>query len=81
MKHQVTRRVSVSQTIYEDWYEFSFGDKKDRKVSFYYINTRSGKVSVKTHLNFREAFALACRRADDGRYKNFIFEINDYVAE
>lgn len=75
MQHEVSKRIFIHETIYQDWYEYHYGDKKDERVAFRYINTKSGKVSEKTHLNFDGAFRLACRRADDGRYKNFIFEI------
>lgn len=80
MQHRISLRISVSENIYENWYEWHYGEKKDEKVTFRYINTKSGKVSEKTHLNFEGALRLACRMADDGRYKNFIFEISDFVG-
>lgn len=76
MTHQVETRTFVTTDILIHEYEHMFGDRKDMKVDFTFINNKTGKENTKANVfTYREALELARSRRNDGRYKNFEFLI------
>lgn len=76
MTHQVETRTFVTTDILIHEYEYMFGDRKDMKVDFTFINNKTGKENTKTNVfTYKEALDLARCRRNDGRYKNFEFII------
>lgn len=76
MVHQVETRTFVTTDILIHEYEYMFGDRKDMKVDFTFINYKTGKENTKTNVfTYKEALELARRRRNDGRYNNFEFLI------
>lgn len=73
---QVEAKTFVSEEILLHEYDYMYGDKKDQKVDFTFINTRTGKENTKQAVfNYRHALNLARERRNDGRYKNYEYEI------
>ena len=76
MVHQVETRTFVTTDILIHEYEYMFGDRKDMKVDFTFINNKTDKENTTTNVfTYKEALNLARRRRNDGRYKNFEFLI------
>lgn len=76
MIHQVETRTFVTTDILIHEYEYMFGDRKDMKVDFTFINNKTGKENTKTNVfTYKKALELARSRRNDGRYKNFEFLI------
>ena len=73
---QIEAKTFVSEEILLHEYDYMYGDKKDQKVDFTFINTRTGKENTKQAVfNCRHALNLARERRNDGRYKNYEYEI------
>lgn len=73
---QVEAKTFVSEEILLHEYDYMYGDKKDQKVDFTFINTRTGKENTKQAVfNYRHALNLARERRNDGRYKNYEYAI------
>lgn len=73
---QIEAKTFVSEEILLHEYDYMYGDKKDQKVDFTFINTRTGKENTKQAVfNYRHALNLARERRNDGRYKNYEYEI------
>ena len=76
MTHQVETRTFVTTDILIHEYEYMFGDRKDVKVDFTFINNKTGKENTKANVfTYKKALELARSRRNDGRYKNFEFLI------
>lgn len=50
MVHQVETRTFVTTDILIHEYEYMFGDRKDMKVDFTFINNKTGKENTKTNV-------------------------------
>lgn len=73
---QIEAKTFVSEEILLHEYDYMYGDKKDQKVDFTFINTRTGKENTKQAVfNYRHALNLARERRNDGRYKNYEYAI------
>lgn len=73
---QVEAKTFVSEEILLHEYDYMYGDKKDQKVNFTYINKRTGKENTKYGaFDYHHALCLARERHNDGRYKNFEYII------
>lgn len=73
---QIESRIFVSDDILLHEYDYMYGDKKDQKVNFTFINTRTGKENTKQlAFKYRNAFNLARERRNDGRYKDYEYAI------
>lgn len=44
---QIEKKIYVSEEILKDEYAYTYGEKKDQKVNFIFINTRTGKENTK----------------------------------
>ena len=74
---QIETRIFVSDDILLHEYDYMYGDKKDQKVNFTFINTRTGKENTKYGVfYYRHALCLARERRNDGRYKNYEYAID-----
>ena len=73
---QIEKNIYVSEEILKDEYAYTYGEKKDQKVDFIFINTRTGKYNTKqAAFNYRHALNLARERRNDGRYKEYEYAI------
>lgn len=73
---QIEAKTFLSEEILLHEYDYMYGDKKDQKVDFTFINTRTGKENTKQAVfNYRHALNLARERRNDGRYKNYEYAI------
>ena len=73
---QIEAKTFVSEEILLHEYDYMYGNKKDQKVDFTFINTRTGKENTKQAVfNYRHALNLARERRNDGRYKNYEYAI------
>lgn len=74
---QVETKIYVSEEILLHEYDYMYGDKKDQKVNFTFVNKRTGKENTKhTAFNYRHALDLARERQNDKRYKNYEYVID-----
>ena len=75
-KNSNTVYLFWADRIFINWskVEMPMVDKPDCK--FTYINTKTGKESVKNGFSLFDAIRLAERRREDGRYRNFEFYID-----
>lgn len=71
----VETRIWLSEEIYYHEWDLLYGERKDEKVYFVYHNIKTGKDTIKNHLNYAGALWLARTRRSDGRYKNYEFHI------
>ncbi len=72
---KVEARIKLSEEIYYNEWNYLYGERKDEKVLFGYHNIKTGKDSIKHGFTYADALSLARRRRDDGRYKNYEFQI------
>ena len=73
---QIEAKTYVSEEILKNEYDYTYGEKKDQKVDFTFINTRTGKENTKQAVfNYRHALDLARARRNEGRYKNYEYAI------
>ena len=73
---QIEAKTYVSEEIMKNEYDYTYGEKKDQKVDFTFINTRTVKENTKQSVfNYRHALDLARARLNDGRYKNYEYAI------
>lgn len=73
---QIEAKTFVSEEILLHEYDYMYGDKKDQKVDFTYINKHTGKENTKYGVfNYQQALCLARERRNDGRYKNYEYAI------
>ena len=74
---QIEAKTYVSEEILKNEYDYTYGEKKDQKVDFTFINTRTGKENTKYGVfDYRHALCLARERRNDGRYKNYEYAID-----
>lgn len=75
-RKQIETKIYVSEEILKDEYSYTYGEKKDQKVDFIFINIRTGKENTKqAAFNYRHALNLARERCNDRRYKNYEYAI------
>lgn len=73
---QIETKTFVSEEILLHEYDYMYGDKKDQKVNFTFINKSTGKENTKYGaFNYQHALCLARERRNDGRYKNYEYAI------
>lgn len=76
MIHQIESRTFISENLLLHEYEYTFGDKKDVKVNFTYLNVKTCKENEKVGVfTYKQAISLARERRNDKRYKNYEFII------
>ena len=69
-------KVLIDDEIFYNEHAYMYGDKKEEKVIFTYVNQKTDKVSPKRDFTYPRALNLAMRRMKDGRYKNYTYEIS-----
>ena len=74
---QIELKVTISEHLFANEYDYTFGSRKDEVVDFTFINIRTGKETTKRHFSYTKALALAHYRSMDGRCKNFEYHISE----
>lgn len=74
--YELERRIYVTKEILLHEYSYYYGNKKDEKVEFVYLNVKTDKESVKV-FTYKKSLELARQRRADGRYKNYEFIIRE----
>lgn len=78
MLKELERRIYVSDEIVLHEYDYVYGDKKNNKVWFTYYNFKKDKEGKTIEFeNYTEALSVARRRANDKRYKNYEYWIDN----
>ena len=73
---QIEAKITISDKIFVNEYAYTFGEKKEEKVDFTFVNVATGKVITKHAIfTYRQALNLARERRNDGRYKNYEYVI------
>lgn len=73
---QIEEKTFVSEEIFANEYDYTFGEKKNEKVDFTFINVVTAKEITKHAIfTYRQALNLARERRNDGRYKNYEYVI------
>ena len=70
----ISLKIKISDFLYDHEFDFAYGNKSNNKVTFVYVNIKTGK-ETKKYFTYKEALELAYKRSSDGRYKNFVYEI------
>lgn len=77
MMNQIEAKIFVSEELLEDEYAYTFGEKKEEKVDFTFVNVATAKEITKHAIfTYRQALNLARERRNDGRYKNYEYIIS-----
>lgn len=71
---QIYPRVFIDEKIFNEEYAYRYGSKKDVLVEFNYVNEKNDKYTPKK-FTYSKAITLAEERKNDGRYKNYRYEI------
>lgn len=74
--YELERRIYVTKEILLHEYSYYYGNKKDEKVEFVYLNVKTDKETVR-EFTYKKALGLAYERRADGRYKNYEFIIRE----
>jgi hypothetical protein len=73
---QIEAKIIISDKIFVNEYDYTFGKKKNEKVDFTFVNIVTAKVITKHAIfTYRQALNLARERRNDGRYKNYEYVI------
>ena len=73
---EIERRIFLSEEIHKQEYDYVYGDKKDKIVTFSYYKPKTDKETIcNLEHTYSDALKFARSRANDGRYKNFEFLI------
>lgn len=76
MIHQVETRIFLTDDILIHEYEYTYGDRKDKKVDFTFVNNVTCKETAKKQVfTYRQAISIAREKRNDKRYKNYEFLI------
>lgn len=73
---QISLKIYLSEKIFENEYEYTYGKQKDNLVSFVFYNVVTDKA-VSKKMTYKKAIQLAYMRARDGRYKNYEYIIEE----
>lgn len=71
---QIYPKVFIDKRIFDEEYEYRYGSKKDVLVEFNYVHEKKDRYTPKK-FTYSSAITLAERRMNDGRYKNYRYEI------
>lgn len=71
---QIYPKVFIDKRIFDEEYEYRYGNKKDVLVEFNYIQEKKERYIPKK-FTYYDAITLAEERMNDGRYKNYRYEI------
>lgn len=75
---ELENKTFVSEEIITNEYDYMYGDKKNEKVDFSFINVVTEKEITKHAIfTYRQALALARERRNDRRYRNYEYIINN----
>lgn len=75
---QIEAKIYISDELLENEYAYTFGEKKEEKVDFTFVNVATGKEITKHAIfTYRQALNLARERRNDGRYRNYEYIINN----
>ena len=72
--YQITLKIQISDELFKNEYRYFYGELMNELVSFTYMNTKTGKETVKK-MTYRHALSLAQDRVRDRRYKNYEYII------
>lgn len=73
---QIEKKIFASEEIFANEYDYTFGEKKNEKVDFTFVNVVTAKEITKHAIfTYRQALNLARERSKDGRYKNYEYVI------
>lgn len=72
---QITSRTVVSDSIFNNEYEYLYGSLRNEKVTFTFINDVTGRETDRK-MTYAQAFNLSMRRTRDKRYKNYSYAIS-----
>lgn len=73
---QIEAKIYISDELLENEYAYTFGEKKEEKVDFTFVNVATGKEITKHAIfTYRQALNLARERRNDGRYRNYEYII------